>query len=351
MFVVILLVLWLVIFLILFYFLAFEKEMVKRTSNRIRNERWLQDARFMHKHLDLHLVDLLEKKKISEVLEFIGNPKPLYDVVLGQLIAQKVPKVDEEWATFINHLKQAITNAALATNVVKGRAQTFVGQLRNEFLNGYLQSEHLASAFLIDCTGEYEDCDSEGKMEFQEICLSSLMQILNDTKSPNNQQDFAMELSPQVVKNIKALNDPAALPRCGASCRMCGSLCIETANHDTNLRPHDAIHQPAGVAGMHFIKSLKLNYLTCSQSYECDATFILHETGQHVYKFRNFDKVFPGWKNPRINEELPVREYILATYNKDLAKKYKVKPCADIPSSFFRDLATVKEQLTRELQN
>jgi hypothetical protein len=177
------------------------------------------------------------------------------------------------------------------------------------------------------------------------------MQILNDTKSPNNQQDFAMELSPQVVKNMKALNDPAALPRCGASCRMCGSLCIETANHDTNLRPHDAIHQPAGVAGMHFIKSLKLNYLTCSQSYECDATFILHETGQHVYKFRNFDKVFPGWKNPRINEELPVREYILATYNKDLAKKYKVKPCADIPSSFFRDLATVKEQLTRELQN
>jgi hypothetical protein len=161
MFVVILLVLWLVIFLILFYFLAFEKEMVKRTSNRIRNERWLQDARFMHKHLDLHLVDLLEKKKTSEVLEFLRNPKHLYDVVLGQLIAQKVPKVDEEWATFINHLKQAITNAALATNVVKGRAQTFVGQLRNEFLNGYLQSEQLASAFLIDCTGEYEDCDSE----------------------------------------------------------------------------------------------------------------------------------------------------------------------------------------------
>lgn len=150
---------------------------------------------------------------------------------------------------------------------------------------------------------------------------------------------------------MKALNDPAAFPRCGASCRLCGSLCIETADHDTNLRPHDAIHQPAGVAGIHCSKSRTLFSETCSQSYECDATFRIHENDQQVFKYRNFDKVFPGWKNPRINEELPVREYILATHNEDLAKKYKMKPCADISSSFFRSLATVKEQLKRELQN
>jgi hypothetical protein len=34
-----------------------------------------------------------------------------------------------------------------------------------------LQSEILGSAFLIDCSGEYEDCDNEEKKEFQEAKL------------------------------------------------------------------------------------------------------------------------------------------------------------------------------------
>jgi hypothetical protein len=110
-------------------YLAFQKEMVKRTSNRIRNERWLQDARFLHKHMDLYLIDLLEKKQISAVLDCIERPKKCYQIVLYQLIAEKVPNVDEEWINFINHKEQAIKNSALATmNADKDRAQTFVDQ-------------------------------------------------------------------------------------------------------------------------------------------------------------------------------------------------------------------------------
>ncbi len=322
--------------------------MVKRTSNRIRNERWLQDARFLHKHMDLYLIELLEKKQISVVLDCVTKPKNYYQIVLNRLIAEKVPNVDEEWIHFINHLEQAIQNAALATmNVEKDRAQTFVSELRNEFLKGYLQSEHLASAFLIDYSGEYEDCDSEGKTEFQEICVSNLIQMLKDQVSPKNQQDFAKELGPEVVEYMKSLNDPASLPRCDAICPMCKSFCIEAANHDTGLRPHNAIHQPGGIAGVCHAESKKLAAITCSEAYKLQAAFRIDDK---IYKYVDFAKIFPGWNNPRIKEELPICEYILATYNQDIAKMYDLKPCSKIPAKYFRDLTTIKEQLKREIE-
>ena len=69
------------------------------------------------------------------------------------------------------------------------------------------------------------------------------------------------------------------------------------------------------------------------------------------YKFRDYAKVFRGWKDPRINDELPLREYILATYNKQIAEKYSVKHSSHIPASYFRDLSTIKEKLETEIAN
>jgi hypothetical protein len=57
----------------------------------------------------------------------------------------------------------------------------------------------------------------------------------------------------------------------------------------------------------------------------------------------------PGWKDPRINEELTLREYIFATYNEEIAKKYEKKPCANVPAKYFRDLSTIREQLKRDM--
>jgi hypothetical protein len=132
---------------------------------------------------------------------------------------------------------------------------------------------------------------------------------------------------------------------------MCKSLCIEAANHDTKEKPHDAIHQPKGVAGLSYRGSEKLVPTTCSESYEKDRVFYLSKDDTVEYKFRDFATVFPGWKDPRINEELPLREYILATYNKEIAKKYNLKPADDIPASYSRDLSSIKEQLKRDIAN
>ena len=335
-----------------FYFTAFEKQMVQKTFEGIRNEQWLHDVRFMQKHMDLHLIYLLEEKKLNEALDNILNPEEFYADVLHQLIAKKVPSVDAEWQTFKTHLGQAIEQAALEVEVDRERAQTFVDQLRKEFSKSFFQSETLSLAFLIDCSGEYEDCDNGGKKEFQDACQTKLNEVIEKKiLCFENQESYAEELCPKVVTYMIALNDQAALPRCDVSCRLCESLCIEPANHDIKQQPHDAIHQPGGVAGTHFIKTQKLSSMTCSQSFEQDGKFHLGSGDKNnvTYKYRDYDKVFPGWKNPRIHEELPVREYILATYNEDIAIKYNLKPAKDIPASYYRDLSSIKEQLKREI--
>jgi hypothetical protein len=269
---------------------------------------------------------------------------------LQRLIAQKVPsKVDDEWQSFKNRLRQAIERAALAIEVNFGRAQAFADQLRTEFLEGYLKSEILGSAFRIDCRDEYEDCDNEELKKFREACSTKLKEVLEKPLAIENQENFAEEISPEVVQHMIALNDKAALPRCDACCYMCKSLCIEAANHDTTLTPHDTIHQPGGIAGLNLFNNDELDSTTCSQGYEQDDTFYLNKDYSVFYNYKDYSKIFPGWKDPRINEEMPVREYILATYNKQIAEKYKLKPSTNIPVSYSRNLSSIKEQLEGEI--
>ena len=335
---------------------AFEKEMIQRTSNAIRNERWLHDARYMHKHIDLFLAGQLKEEKVSEVLEYIREPHSLYVEVLHQLIASKVPtNVDEIWKNFERYLKRAIKNAVLVALEAKSeRAQTFVDELRNEFLkDNSLQSGCLAKAFMIDCKGEYEDCDREEKDVFKKTCTSEMALVfhMKDEILSKNSREAAKEFCPKVVDFMKMLNDPGAMPRCDTYCPVCGSLCIEAANHDVKLKPHDAIHQPGGVAGVHYKESGKLDATTCGQSFEDDRSFFMNKDDTVPYSFREFSNIFPGWKEPRINEELPLREYVFATYNEDIAKKYDALPCSEIPHQYFRDLSAIIKQLKRDIEN
>jgi hypothetical protein len=248
-------------------------------------------------------------------------------------------------------VKDAVKKAALATldGTNKELAQTFVDKLRDEFSDGLLQSDALSSAFSIDCSGEYEECDNEDKKKFQEDCEKELNEAIENVNSLNDHEGFAEELSPKVVEYMKTLKSNTALPRCDAHCPMCRSLCIEAFDHDTKHRPHDAIHQPGGVAGTSCRGTDNLVHTTCSQSYEADRGFYFDKEDNVAKKYRDFSKVYPEWKDPRINEESPLREYILATYNNKIAEKCGLKPCPDVPQSYFRVLSTIKEQLKMEI--
>jgi hypothetical protein len=111
-----------------------------------------------------------------------------------------------------------------------------------------------------------------------------------------------------------------------------------------------AVHQPGEVAGVRYTRTKQLDHKTCSQSYEEDGKFHLDNDLTVDYPYRDYAKVFSGWKDPRINENSPLREYILTTYNKEIAKKYNVKLSTQIPSSYSsRTLSSIKEQLQREI--
>ena len=142
---------------------AFKNEMVAKTSNAIRNERWLHDARFMHKHLDLYLADLLVDENVSKVLNYIRRPHFLYKDVLNRLVTKKVPNVHEEWENFKKNVARLVDKVAKLSVTETNKCQKFVDGLRNEFLE---ESDCLAKAFLIDCSGEYDDCDADEEEEF-----------------------------------------------------------------------------------------------------------------------------------------------------------------------------------------
>jgi hypothetical protein len=162
-------------------------------------------------------------------------------------------------------------------------------------LESYLKSEILDSAFRIDCSGEYEDCDNEELEKFREACSTKLKEVLEKPLAIDNQKNFAKEISPEVVEHMTALNDKAALPHCDACCYMCKSLCI-AANHDTKLTPHDTIHQPGGIAGLNLFSSDELDSTKCSQGYEQDDTFYLNKDYIIFYNYKDYSKSFKGGK-------------------------------------------------------
>ena len=338
---------------------AFEKEMIERTLNNIRNEKWLSDGKIMHKHIDLHLAQLLTDGDIDGTLKRIGQPQLHLTKVLHQLISRKIPNIDREWRNFVNHLKNAIKAAARVSAVLDiDRAQRFVDKLRDEF-SKIFHSDFLENSFRMNCSETYEDCDNANKKTFQEECVREFTKILKSLQfKTTNQQEFDNLLAPKVIEFVKFLNEPTCMPRCDAYCPLCKSLCLEAANHDTSLIPHDTIHQPKGIVGKEFVGGVHDNELvpyTCNYSYEIDGSFVKDGNNSVLYintgTLVRFSPVEGRWKDPLRKEALPLREYIFAIYNEDIAEMYGRDPYSNIPSSFFRNFELIWEQLKKETTN
>lgn len=320
---------------------------MKKTCNEIKHKRWLHDAKFMHNYMDFHLAEWLKSAEgdqeiIPKIVYLIGCPKEFYNKVLEKLIAQTVTNVDEAWNAFVNTLKRAIQKAALATDpstdVRVTRAQKFVYQLRIKFSQcGLSNSAILDSAFQIDCSGEYDDLksrSSKGDVSFKEIWSCELIKVLDKQRRPinldlessleNNERECCTlrvvdytKFSRKFIEYMKSSPfskfGELARPRCDACCPICKALCIEATNHDTRITPHNAIHQPAGIVGVAYREDPdgRSNYpdqlpdslipMTCSQRYALNRSFYLNS--DELYYFRDFARVFPGWKEPLIKKK------------------------------------------------
>jgi hypothetical protein len=73
----------------------------------------------------------------------------------------------------------------------------------------------------------------------------------------------------------------------------------------------------------------ELDHTTCSTSHEEEGKFFLKGDFRfdccRLSLHRDFAKVFPGWKDYRIDEELLLRDYISAGNKNKIAKTYNKK--------------------------
>ncbi len=323
----------------------------------IREERWLLgDTTLFHCHIDLYLVDLLEKGKIQQVLTLIQHPQDMYAAVFETLVSPTVLTVGHNvWKAFKNYLIKAIMTAAKTVKTISNKAQTlndFFDLLRNELLLCGPEDTSLADALVNICFGDGSNAQIlTEKMEnaFQALVVGKdeFIELLERRISPEKKEDFSENLSRKVLTYIfQEHSFPTVKPCCNEFCPICKSLCIDVANHNLQERPHDAIHQPRGLVGVHHEKNLDLIATTCSESNE--EGFYLDrriDPKHHRHLLKDFSNFFICWKTPSLVKDLPLRQFIMANYNEEIAKKYGMEVCKDIPQHYFHDLSDIRKHL------
>ena len=109
---------------------------------------------------------------------------------------------------------------------------------------------------------------------------------------------------------------------CQEPCPLCESPCFLEVSHNG---PHDTFHQPKGLVGMRYVEGKKLSADACNTT-PLDHHFRLHD-GDGSWKYADFSKKFTNWMQPdRTKPVSDYREYLIRSYNKQIAAYYSVNP-------------------------
>ena len=332
---------------------AFDKEMIRYVDLRVRTKTWLSDPKALQARLDLALLKLMDEGKIEEMLDKIENSAEFYEQVLTDLISNEISEVEKMCEVFNATFKDVINSAVVvALSVKSGRAKEFIDELKSQCLKKF-RDNYLAINLITDGDG-YEGCDNEEENVFLERCLQ-LVPLSSALKSSDIYSlEWREKLSRQVLSYMQNVRrEEVARPRCKAYCPICGSLCIHPANHDTSKIKHDTYHQPAGLNGFRFADSKSNSEIVRNTSWHRTCSTSLLENCRFWHKveyipYGDFSKIFPDWMSPRLMERLPLREYIFANYQEQIAEKYQIKKCVTIPADYYYDLETIRSNLKRD---
>ena len=258
----------------------------------------------------------------------------------------------EQCESFYTQFQTVVRSAVGAALSVKtGRAKKLIDELHSQCLKMF-KDNYLAMHLVTDSDG-YDDCDTEDEDVFRAKCLKLIQHsALNCCWPTYWKSDWKTELSKQVLLHMRNVRrEEVARPRCRAFCPLCRSLCIHPASHDTATVKHDTFHQPQGLTGGRWsceIRREELRGTLCHQT--CSVDFLENNNfklnGKWT-KYKDFCKVYPDWIDPKLTERLPLREFIFANYQEDLARKYARKPCIDIPTHYHHQLETICADLER----
>ncbi|KAK2720925.1 hypothetical protein QYM36_004718 [Artemia franciscana] len=129
---------------------------------------------------------------------------------------------------------------------------------------------------------------------------------------------------------------------CQEPCPLCASLCFLEVSHNGS---HDTFHQPDGLVGWRYVESNKLSAMACNST-PLDHNFIL-QNGEE-WKYAYFSNKFTNWMQPdRTKPVSDYREYLIRSYNKQIADYYSLKP-SDI-SVNAESLEVVMDKIIRKV--
>ena len=332
---------------------AFRKELLRTVDLRVRTKTWLSDPKALQARLDLALLQLMDEGKVGKMLENIRKSADFYEEVMIDLIVKEIPDVTKECDLFNAKFKDVVKSAvSAALSEKEGRAKKFIDEINSQCLNMF-KDNHLAMNLIKDSDG-YEGCDYEEEQVFKEQCLQLVEGPLALKTWPILWDgNWKTKLSKEVLEYMQTVrSEEVARPRCKVACPLCRSLCIHDADHDTLTRKHDTHHQPGGLTGTYWdLETQRVDYRgtlcqqTCANNLMENNRFKFNDEWR---SYQDFGKVYTDWMDPKLLERLPLREYIFANYQEDIAKKYDRKECIDIPADYHHDLETIRADRERE---
>ncbi|EGD78635.1 hypothetical protein PTSG_01613 [Salpingoeca rosetta] len=143
----------------------------------------------------------------------------------------------------------------------------------------------------------------------------------------SNRVAFVQELLGRLTEQ-QYVGARSAKPRCGERCPVCGYPCMRERGHlgvksSGKHDSHDCAHQPASFSGSVRYRTDELWPRSCLTSVRdgCDMVF-----DDKTVPFKDFDKQYPTWKVPNIDQPQHLREYLYYHHVEAAAHKYGRSP-------------------------
>ncbi|CAF1349265.1 unnamed protein product [Adineta steineri] len=315
---------------------AFNESLAISIYDSLRGQNWLLNAEILLGYADLNIINNLEHNRIDIALDKCANTQSVCQTVLGILISKEIKNaVDNHWTFFSKQIESSLKlSAAVAQQMKTNLADKYLSELRNQLLT--LKTDILSKNIPRNSI-DYINCNND-PTGFETISTDIIKQL-------QNKHNFNSEAISKCAKLVlthlcnRTLTQ-SVRPRCGHPCPMCKTPCTLELGHSPEK--HDTYHQPAGLSGVHLHKEKTLISETCADSVQKGQSFIYND---QTYPYVQFCNVFPDWKLPSHQTKLKLREYIFFHYHKQIAQKYELVPCPDVPSNFNHDLESIENEL------
>ncbi|OQR80995.1 hypothetical protein THRCLA_11895 [Thraustotheca clavata] len=326
----------------------------------LKKQNWVLNAKAMQALIDKSLIKSFRENNMSEVLDALLKPVDYTKQILDHMIKNQIEQqADDTFSKILTIVQKCINKAAeCALKSHVNRTSCFWSTLQTN-LQKKLKLSGTSDLVLNmpDVNEMLMNCDASGPEVFtrnDKSLISKILQTLDNEKL--NKSSFASKDAARgILKNIFDVSfgaNEGIVPRCGEPCPRCSCPCIKAFNHiSASNDRHDTYHQPGGLVGGHLAINNELFELSCVGAVIKDWLMIFKENDKEIeIPYKDFENVFPTWALPTIQQPLPLREYIFAHCQDELATKYNRKKCSNVPAKYYsHDLDDIERQLNRQL--